>query len=238
MEYPRTSYEFDGLKSRTIFCLWTGDEIMSGNRLQALWSIYNNTACPIAMINRNSVEEWIRKDHPLHPAYPFLSSTHKSDYLRCYLMHHYGGGYSDIKITSKKWWGFFEALEMSDKQALGYVELAHGIPHIEGEFGDLLRKSHAELIGLCAFIFKKQSALTSEWLTQAESLLDRKFDELQRSPASHPLDQTGVILPDGTTSSYPLRWAELLGEIVHPLFYKYRTELLQAPIEPYFGSYR
>ncbi|MFT4063187.1 hypothetical protein [Paraburkholderia sp.] len=129
-------------------------------------------------------------------------------------------------------------IEASDKQALGYTELAHGIPHIEGEFGDVLRRSHAELIGLCAFIFRRQTPLTTEWLRQADNLLDRKLDELQRLPASHPLDQTGVILPGGNRSSYPLRWAELLGEILHPLLYRYRSELLQAPIEPYFGSYR
>ncbi|RKP58455.1 glycosyltransferase [Pararobbsia silviterrae] len=238
MDHSRALHEFDGFKSRTIFCLWTGDEVMSPNRIQALWTIYNNTACPIAMINRHSVEDWIRQDHPLHPAYPYLSSVHKSDYLRCYLMHHYGGGYTDIKITSKKWWGFFEALEASDKPVLGYAELPHGIPHVQGELGDRIRGAHAELIGLCAFIFKRQSALTAEWLRQTEALLDRKFEALQRHPACHPLDQTGVLLPDGTPSPYPLRWAELLGEIFHPLVYAHRAALLQAPIEPHFGSYR
>jgi hypothetical protein len=238
MEHAHALNAFDGLKSRTIFCLWTGDEVMSPNRIQALWTIYNSTACPIAMINRNAVDAWVKPEHPLHPAYPYLSSVHKSDYLRCYLMHHYGGGYTDIKITSKQWWAFFEALEASDKHALGYTELAHGIPHVKGELGDLLRESHAELIGLCAFIFKRQSPLTTEWLRQSEALLDTKLELLKQHPAIHPLDQTGVLLPDGTPSPYPLRWAELLGEIFHPLIYQFRSEIMQAPIEPYFGQYR
>jgi len=238
MNVTHTPHEFDGLEGRTVFCLWTGPEVMSTNRIQALWSIFNHTACPVALVNEHCVEDWVRPGHPLHPAYACLSSTHKADYLRCYLMHHYGGGYTDIKITTKKWGAFFDALAQSDKLALGYTELAHGIPHIEGEFGDLLRRSHNELIGLCAFIFRKQSPLTEKWLNRANALLDQKFDDLQRSPASHPQDQTGVILPDGTKSSYPLRWAELLGEIVHPLFHEYRADLLHAPIEPYFGAYR
>ncbi|PXW22421.1 glycosyltransferase family 32 protein [Paraburkholderia caballeronis] len=238
MNTPPLSHEFDGISSRTVFCLWTGPEVMSANRIQALWSIFNQVACPVALVNQHCVEDWVKKDYPLHPAYPYLSSTHKSDYLRCYLMHHYGGGYTDIKITTTKWPRFFETLEHSGKLALGYTELAHGLPHVQGEFGDLLRRSHHELIGLCAFIFEKQSPLTEKWLNQVHDVLDRKLDDLQRFPASHPQDQAGVILPDGTKSSYPLRWAEILGEILHPLMYEYRAELMHAPIAPYFGSYR
>jgi Glycosyltransferase sugar-binding region containing DXD motif len=236
--HSHSSQEFDGLRSRTIFCLWTGNETMSANRIQALWSIYNHTGCPVAFINQNTLGEWVKKDHPLHPAYPYLSATHKSDYLRCYLMHHYGGGYTDIKITTKKWGLFFEMLEHSEKLALGYTELPNGVVNLNGSFGERLRQSYAELIGLCTFIFAKRSPLTTEWLRRTEDLLDQKLDSLQRFPAVHPQDRTGVILPDGTKSPYPLRWVELLGEILHPLLYEYRAGLLHAPIEPFFGSYR
>jgi hypothetical protein len=230
--------DFDALRSRTVFCLWTGNELMSDNRLQAIWTIFSNTGCPVAFVNRHTLAEWIKPDFPLHPAFTYLSATHRADYLRCYLMHHYGGGYTDIKPTTKTWGRFFGEIEASDKLALGYTELPHGIPHVEGEFGDLLRKSHAELIGLCAFIFKKNTPLTGEWLAQTERLLDAKLALLQQHPAQHPLDQTDVVLANGEKSRYPLRWAELLGEIFHPLVYEYRRHLLQAPIEPAFGGYR
>jgi len=180
----------------------------------------------------------VKPDFPLHPAFSYLSSTHKSDYLRCYLMHHYGGGYTDIKPTTKKWGTFFDQLEGSDKLALGYTELPHGIPHVAGEFGDLLRKSHGELIGLCAFIFRKDTPLTQRWLEQTERVLDTKLAALEQHPAQHPQDQTGVVLPNGEKSKYPLRWAELLGEIFHPLIFASREKLLRAPIEPIFGGYR
>lgn len=230
--------EFDALRSRAIFCLWTGDEMMSDNRLRALWTIFSNAGCSVSFVNKQGISDWVKTDFPLHPAFPYLSSTHKSDYLRCYLMHHFGGGYTDIKLTTKRWSGFFDLLEASDKLALGYVEVAHGIPHVDGEFGDLLRRSHAELIGLCAFIFRKNTPLTAEWLAQTHRLLDAKLPLLRQHPAQHPMDQTGVILPDGKPSLYPLRWAELLGEIFHPLIYRHRADLLQAPIEPIFGGYR
>jgi hypothetical protein len=232
------SHDFDGLASRTVFCLWTGPELMSEPRLQAIWSIFSNTGCPVAFVNPGTLEDWVREGHPLHPAYPHLSSVHKSDYLRCYLMHHYGGGYTDVKHTTKRWEGFFRALEASDKLALGYVEVPHGIPHLSGEAGDRIRRAHAELIGLCAFIFKRRTALTGAWLERTERLLDAKLPELRASPARHPMDQTGVRLPDGSISTYPLRWAELLGEIFHPLIHERRADLLQAPIEPRFTAYR
>ena len=101
-----------------------------------------------------------------------------------------------------------------------------------------MRQSHKELIGLCAFIFKKQTPLTELWLAKTDRLLDEKLSQFERFPAQHSLDQTGVILPNGEPSPYPLRWAELLGEIFHPLIYEYRHELLLAPIEPIFGGYR
>ncbi len=229
---------FDGLQSRTIFCLWTGNEVMSANRLQAIWTIFNNTGCSIAHLNVHTIAEWVKPGFPLHPAFPYLSSTHKSDYLRVYLMHHYGGGYTDIKSTTKRWGPFFDRLAASDQLALGYTELPHGIPHVAGEFGDLLRQSHAELIGLCAFIFRKGTPLTQRWLEQTEQLLDAKLPLLQAHPAQHPLDQTNVVLPNGETSRYPLRWAEMLGEIFHPLIFEYRHKLIRAPIEPVFQGYR
>lgn len=238
MTSPAFLSGMDALRSRVVFCLWTGNEIMSNNRLQAIWSIFSNVGCPVAFLNRGTIGEWVRPEFPLHPAFQYLSSVHKADYLRCYLMHHFGGGYTDIKLTSKTWGPFFDQLEASDKLALGYTEVPHGIPHVEGEFGDLLRRSHAELIGLCAFIFKKNTVLTKEWLEQTDRLLDAKLPLLQQHPAQHPMDQTGVILPNGQASQYPLRWAELLGEIFHPLIYKHRKKLLLAPIEPYFGNYR
>lgn len=230
--------QFDALKARTIFCFWTGDEIMSENRLKALWTIFKNTGCPIVFITKDTIQEWVKADAPLHPAFPYLSSTHKADYLRCYLMYHYGGGYTDIKCTTSRWGVFFESLEKSDRQVLGYQELAHGIPHVTGELGDRIRASHRELIGLCAFIFKRACPLAEVWLSRTNDLLDSKLAALQQSPGQHPLDQTGVVLPDGRKSSYPLRWAEMLGEIFHPLIFEERAQLLQAPIEPIFSAYR
>ena len=212
---------------------------MSDDRAIALWTIFKNTGCPVAFITKETLEEWIIPEYPLHEAYNYLSSTHKSDYLRCYLMHHYGGGYTDIKLTNTKWKPFFMGLENSnDNMALGYTEIALGIPHIKGEFGDQIRAAHRELIGLCAFIFKSKSTITSQWYSELHKVLDEKLSDLKNNPGKFSLDQTGLKLPSGDISLYPLRWAEILGEILHPLFYKYRNNLIKAKIEPAFIKYR
>jgi hypothetical protein len=63
-------------------------------------------------------------------------------------------------------------------------------------------------------------------------------------PAKHPQDQFGVLIEGvlGSNSQYPspypLRWAEILGEIFHPLTYANKADLLQGDIAPIFHSYR
>lgn len=229
---------FDGLKSRTVFCVWSGDNPMSTQRIQALWSIYNNVGCPVALITPRTLSDWTLPSAPIHPAYAFLSETHKADYLRCYLMHHYGGGYTDIKHSSASWHPFFETLQRSEALALGYTEIPEGMPHLEGELGQQIQRNYFKVIGLCAFIFRRKTAITTAWYQQLIELLDRRLDQLCTWPAQHPQDQFGVQLPSGQFSSYPFRWAELLGEIFHPLIYEHRNRLLHAPIAPVFYGYR
>ena len=230
--------DFDGLASNTVFCMWTGDNPMSSQRIQALWSIYNTTACPVAFINQHNLPHWIHPDYPLHPAFSFLSATHKSDYLRVYFMHHYGGGYTDIKQTTTPWPQFFDQIRHSDAFALGYQELAHGMPHLSGPLGDEIKSKHHELIGLCAFIFKRHSDLTTQWINETHALLDVKYEELKSNPSQHPQDQTGLQLYENIVSQYPLRWAELLGDIFHPLIYRFRSQLISSDINPLFINYR
>ncbi len=230
--------QFDAVDANTVFCFWTGDEVMSENRIRSLWSLFSNIGCPVAYVTKQTLSEWVHPDSPLHPAYDYLSSTHKSDYLRCYFMHHYGGGYTDIKITTKRWSQYFEQLRSSSKLVLGYQEVPHGIPHLKNAVGDVLRANYSQLIGLGAFIFKRRTPLTQAWFDQTNALLDQKIEQLKLHPAQHPQDQMHVILPDGKVSGYPLEWAELLGEVLHPILYKFRDQLLQEPLEPFFGSYR
>lgn len=227
------------LSSRVIFCVWSGSNAMSTDRIQSLFSIFNHAACPIAYLNHLTYPQWIKKEFPLHPAFQFLSETHKADYLRVYLMHHYGGGYTDIKPTFKSWIPFFEAMQHSDKLCAGYTELApHSVAAVGGALELTLRENYQSLIGLCSFIFRPGSELTRTWMEQTDALLDAKYAALSQHPAAFPQDQFNLLLPDGSASPYPLRWTELLGDIFHPLIYTFRDQVLHLPMAPEFRNYR
>ena len=211
---------------------------MSSQRIQALWSIYNNTRCPIVYINHQSLRDWEKPEYPYHPAFEYLSDTHKSDYIRCYLMHHYGGGWADIKHTSVDWRSHFAKLRASEALALGYQEVSDGIPHVNGPLGEELRANYKKNIGLCAFIFKRYSVITQEWFNTLHLTLDNLIVALRENPASDPQDQLELRLQDGTISKYPLRWAEILGEVFHPITYRYQEKIIQEKIAPRFNGYR
>ena len=74
------------------------------------------------MITPTTRPYFILPDHPLHPAFPYLSLVHQADYMRTYMMRYYGGGYSDIKHVHFDYQPYFDRLfnGPSDKLAYGY----------------------------------------------------------------------------------------------------------------------
>jgi len=153
-------------------------------------------------------------------------------------MHHFGGGYTDLKLTQNSWIPFFENIRCSSNVALGYQEIPGGIPHVSGPLGDEIRANYKSVIGLCSFIFKRNTPLTRKWYDETHLVLDAKLEELRANSAKHPQDQFGAVFEDGVISKYPLRWAQILGEIFHPIIYENRSVIIQDNIAPIFHSYR
>jgi hypothetical protein len=52
------------------------------------------------------------------------------------------------------------------------------------------------------------------------TLLDSKLEQLKENPARYTDDSTW------RDSGYPLRWAEMLGEIFHRVSYEYKDKML------------
>jgi hypothetical protein len=229
----------DYINSNVIFTIWLGDYAMTPNRIQGLFSIISNANCPILFVNNSNYISFEKKNAPYHPALKYLSPTHQADYLRVYFMHNYGGGYSDIKSNKNDWQIYFDNLRKSNAFCLGYTEISSAsVAAVGGELENDLRQNYTDLIGLCSFIFKKETSLTKEWIGKTEDLLDIKLKELSENPACHPLDRHGVQLPNGDFSKYPLKWTELLGNIFHPLIYKHKDKVIHGSIEPIFSNYR
>lgn len=205
-----------------LFCFWTGDNLMDSNRKNALSSL-SNTNLNVVFIDKYSLKNFIHPNYPLHPAYNYLSAVHRADYLRTYFMHVYGGAYSDIKFTTSDWSLAFNTLKESSFIASGYTE-----PSFSGVEGPnffhkfILRLNYKNLIGNCAYIFKPNSFFTLEWYNNMITVLDKKEGLLKIHPAAVPEDHYNKLI-QSKRSMYPLRWTEMLGDIFHPLCYKYKN---------------
>jgi hypothetical protein len=209
-----------------IFCFWTGDNPLTPNRLQCLDQLRRDSGVEVILVTKANLAQYILKDHPLHPVYPFLSETHRADYLRTYFMHFHGGGYSDIKYTTGSWVSAFELLENSpDKWINGYQAEHRGViaylPH-----GDYWQ----ELIGNAAYICKPQTPLTTEWYDGMMAFLEEKSEDIFLHPATNPRDCK-------EESDYPIEWNEMLGRIFHRVSLPYRDRILQTVPISIFYSY-
>jgi len=188
--------------NRLIYQFWTGSNPIPPNRKKCLESNIN-FGVPTILVTPEKLTEYILPDHPLHPAYPYLSLLHKSDYLRCYFMHFHGGGYADIKFYSKNnnWKASFELLDANpDVMIVGQQETMYGSPYSSLNSDIHLQK----LTTCCFFIMRPRTLLTTKWFEKVNRILDEKLEILRRNPAREIRDV-----------SYPLRWAELTGEVLH-----------------------
>jgi len=185
---------------------------MSSRRIECLKDLERESECKVILVTKNTLSDYILPENPLHPAYEYLSETHKADYLRTYFMNFYGGGYCDIKRTRGSWKDAFDSMETSDAWICGYKEIEGGVaygPHVD---------KWRELIGNGSYICKPLTPLTTEWYSEMLSLLDTKLEKLRLHPSSFPQDCAEV-------SSYPIEWNEMLGRIFHKVCYRYKDKL-------------
>jgi glycosyltransferase involved in cell wall biosynthesis len=232
--------QLDGFAAGLVFTFWLGPYVMSPTRTEAVLSILRDTGRPVVFITDSTLRNYELPDSPFHPAFSYLSEVHKADYLRCYLMHHYGGGYTDVKPVLRPWDAHFLTLENSGALALGYPEISpKAVAQLPGAIGEQLRQHYQDVIGYCSMVFRRQTRLTTEWMQATDTKLDGLLAALKANPARHPMDQLGVRLPDGTISTYPLQWTELGGNIFHPIILKYKDDVLKTPdITPQLVNYR
>jgi hypothetical protein len=200
----------DSINDNIIYCFWTGNNEMSDNRKKALSDLKENSKCNVMLVDTNNLHKYILKNHPLHEAYKYLHYTHRSDYLRTYFMHFYGGGYSDIKGTPMSWINAFDDMRKHPNAYInGYPE-KHPYDVAYGPVTHLYTK----LIGNGAYIVRSNTEFTNEWFSEMSSLLDKKL----------PLLKQMKINPDvaiNESSEYPIEWNEMLGRIFHRILEKY-----------------
>ena len=205
----------ESYKYNIVYMFWTGDNPLTKSRLDSLYQFTSVSKSKIVLVANEMLSDFVPD---LHPAYQYLSFTHRCDYLRTYFMHHYGGGYSDIKRTTGSWEESFKKINESDEiYGVGYKEVGPwgvvNLPNNE-EFTKILHDNWEKLIGNGAYIFKNDTEFTREWYSSMIKVLDNKLEELKKNPAKDPRDR-----------NYAIGWCEILGDIFHPLCYKYYTKL-------------
>lgn len=225
---PTVTGEFD--LPRRVLCVWTGEYPMSARRTENLASLRRTLApIPVELVTPENLHEWMVPGHPLHPAYPLLSLVHRSDYLRAYLLHHHGGGYSDIKSPSDPWDRAFAACAEPGAWFVGYPERSTGwVAQLPRELGRDLRRHYRIVPGGSAFIARPGTTLTAEWLAEVERRLDYALPLLQQHPG-------GVR---NEVDEYPFGWNDLLAKVLHPLALKHHRHVrVDADLTPDIEDY-
>lgn len=224
-----------------IFCIWSGYNEMSEDRAKCLDLIQKKSGVTVQLVSPKNLSDWIKPEYPLHETFDCLSLTHKADYLRAYLMHHYGGGYTDIKATGFNWVSYFDLLDQyASMFFIGYREPD---PAFIVTDSAEIRENFYNLCGVCHFIFRPNTIFTKTWLDTIHSILDSKQDLLHKYPGSyHPRAVTGGVHGEDDIfkdSQYPLSWNEILAKILHLLMYKHMSSYLSLmPIPKLQYQYR
>lgn len=213
---PNLFFYYPRIEPYSIFCFWTGTTSMSNLRMNCFEKM-KESECNIVLVTPENLNDYILQEFPLHPAFQYLSDVHKSDYLRTYFMHHYGGGYSDIKLQGGSWKQAFDDILNSDAYINGYRE---------SSASDIAYPPVApfweKLVGNGAYICRPKTPLTKQWVDEMNQVLDRNLEELKKCPASHPRDSREC----GT--GYPIEWNEMLGRIFHKICFSYQDKILQT----------
>jgi hypothetical protein len=222
-----------------LFSAWMGPGPMSSDREAALKVITMHCGVPLHFVSHFNLKSWIHDDYPLHKGFKYLSAVHQCDYLRCYLLHVYGGGYTDIKPSTYNWNGFFSMLQLTEMVGAGYTEISsNSVARVGGVIEEEMKNNYQKLIGVCSLIVTPLSEFSRKWFNNINIILDNNMEELAINPAKHPQDHFGVSFENGTSSKYPIAWTGLGGDILHPLIYENSQSFLHLNMAPNFRNYR
>ncbi len=210
-----------------IWCFWYKG-LMNGNRKTSFELMKSNLGVPLCLITEENIQEFILPEFPLHPAFPLLSDVHKSDYLRIYLLHHYGGGWHDIKPTKVSFREVWKEFDDSSIFLVGRPEVKGGPAKVFDGERRWMPDFWTELVGCGWWVGRPNTPLSAEMYSDINHLLDKNYEALKKFPAKTAFDKKKEKfwsgLPFFRKRGYPLPWT-VFGNIFHPLNYKYRAHV-------------
>ena len=171
-----------------LWTCWTGTNEMPAY-LQMCFRIiqnFNADAFECVCVSPHNLASFL---FDMHPAYGNLSYVNKANYLRCMLLHQYGGVYLDMDTLC------FAPLRdviqiLLKNEIVGYDESPWG-----------------EIWGVSIMMNQKNTLYTREWKKALHAVLDAKQHSLAEYRRNHMHD----LHKDS------LQWAEIITDIVLPL---------------------
>jgi len=204
---------------------------MSEQKKYALQTL-SQTGLEVILIHPGNLKDYLVE--PLHEGYQYLSEEHKVDYLRIYFMHHYGGGYADIKPISDNWTPSIDAFYL-DRHAwiLGYQENEYKCAIIKGnpDMTQMLQDHWYELIGNDAYVCKPRTPFTTDLYRDMIQKINIHLDLLKQFPAINPQQVYSSQYP------YPFDKTDLRAQLFHPLIYQYRNLVHHTLPRPHYSNY-
>lgn len=212
---------------------WEGK--FSDNRRMCIKSMYKNIGVKLEHICLKNYKDYEVSEHPIHPAFEYLTSVHQGDYMRAYITYFHGGGWADVKYYDYNWNQYFETLENSDKDGIG-CRIAEVL---NGEYKIISEDRWAyNFLSMAHFIFKPKSIIFKDYLERIEKILDEKFDALKENPGVHPyLAKQGEygwdplwVPEEYRDHKYPLGWLEISEQFYHSQYAYQNRTIFKMPI--------
>lgn len=154
---PGTRFQ-RGTLQRVVWCAWTGNNPMPAHLQLCVQTIQRNCGLEVILVSPDNMLQYVPDPHP---AYQYLHLAHRADYLRCYLLHTYGGIWLDVDtICLRKLDRLFDRLEHVD--CVGYDGSQWG-----------------EYIGISDMgPFRPGSPLTELWFGALHGILEKRMSEV------------------------------------------------------------
>ncbi|MFN3999967.1 capsular polysaccharide synthesis protein [Algoriphagus sp.] len=228
--------EFKHGVPKVIWCYWAGGP-MNESRSKSFEVLLTNIGVTVCLVNRENAIDFVQKKNPLHPAFEYLSAVHQSDYLRAYLLHHYGGGWHDIKATLMNYEKVWDHFSDPNFYLVGKPEVKGGPAKVFDQDGRWMPDFWQELVSAIAWVGRPNTPLSRDLLNTMGAHLDVHFEMLKKNPGIHPrekkLEASNPLIKifktiefriKGKNPNYPLQWT-FFGNCFHPLNYHYKNHI-------------
>lgn len=237
-EFDRKIKSANGVP-KVIWCFWASGE-MSHNREKSFQLLCEHIDCPVCLVSDETIFQFEVDGAKIHPAFTYLSAVHKSDYVRTYLWHHYGGGWHDIKATGVSFAQVWDEFADDNIHLVGRPEIKGGAAKTFDGQGKWMPDFWQDLVSVTAWVGRPYTPFSKEVYENLGKYLDENLELLSVNPAKHPRDKRlnelsffkkvkkiAARLIVGENNDYPLTWT-VFGNAFHPACLNHRNRIARS----------